>query len=168
MHEQHVGVAAVAHLGPAEPAHPDHREPGRQRAAPLGLDRPAGRLERPDEGGHGHVGERRPDRGDVETAQQVGDGHPEQLPTPYGAHRADRLDRVLAAPHPGQHLAEQAGPVARGQLVVVGEHRHGLRRPQQQVGDQPAGGEQVGHPLGGLRPRRAAAAGTSGWARAPR
>jgi len=36
--QQHVGVAAVAALMPAEPAHRDHREPGRRRPAQLGGD----------------------------------------------------------------------------------------------------------------------------------
>ena len=70
--EQHVGVAAVAQLVSAEPAHRHDREPGRQVAAAGGGHRPQGGVQRRLQGRGGDVGERLLDLLHARDVQQVG------------------------------------------------------------------------------------------------
>ena len=149
VHEHHVGVAGVRHLAAAEPAHRDDGDAGRERLAPLGLDRRDRGDQAALEGGPGDVGQRLPDCVDVDQPEHVGGRDPEQLAPAHRPHRGDRLDRVgvPAAPRAAPRWTS-AVALARQQVGVVGEQRGRLRRAQQQVGGVPAGGQQVREPLG--------------------
>ena len=83
--EQDVRVGGVAQLVPAEPAHPDD---GEAQSGAVGDDEGGGQRCVAD------VGERRPHGGQVELAEQIGAGDPEQFPAPQGAYGGDRRHRI--------------------------------------------------------------------------
>ncbi len=100
------------------------------------------------DGGGGEVAECHADLEHVELAEQVAGGHPEQLaPTD----RPDRLDGrgAAALPPSGRlHLGPQRVQGVGGELVVAGQHLHGLRCPGEQRDGVPAGGEDPRQLLG--------------------
>ncbi len=146
MHEHHVGVAPVAGLAAAEPAHGDHGDAGGQRAAlSFGLlDRGVER------GADGHRGDNRQRLAGLFHAghsQHVGGCGAEQF---AAAQRADCGDRPLRGGVPAYHrggltVQRRGGP--RHELGVLTHDRHHLGRLQQQVSRVTTGGEQPGHAL---------------------
>ena len=84
------------------------------------------------------------------SSEHVSGGGPQQLAPAQreqARHRTGLVGLVVAAEH-GVGLGAQGGRLARLEQLVVGEHRDRRRRPHQQVGRIPAGGEQPGHPPG--------------------
>ena len=113
VHEDHVGVAAVALLATPEPPHPDDEQAGERRCARALLEVAQAHLEGDLEQRGGEVGHRRPEVVEGQRAGQVGDRHAEQLGAADragGEHRGPGV--VLAAggrPHPAQHVLAGAG-----------------------------------------------------------
>ena len=148
VHEDHVGVAAVALLATPEPAHADDQQTGERRCARAFLEGAQAHLEGDLEQRRGEVGHGRPEVVERQGARQVGDGDPEQLGPADGAGGEHRGLRVVLAPgrgpHPAQHVLAGAGLEPRG----VPEELHALRRLLEQVRGEAAAGEGVGEPLG--------------------
>jgi hypothetical protein len=108
VHEQHVGVAAVALLAAPEPPHGDHRQADVERRASLRLDLARrGRQGRGDDGGR-DVRQRPPDAAAVGQVEQVGAGDAQQLLPAQAAGRDDGGLPVLAPPHGGHERAGEA------------------------------------------------------------
>ena len=166
--EEHVGVAGVAELATAEPAHGDDGEPGRQRPSREVSDRPDRGIQRGLHGGGGDIGERlldlldgrqgragrprRPGR-----APDVGRRGPSRRRRPgRRGDRAPRSARCRGRPGCGAPARRRpraaAPPRARGPA--------GRRRTGCSPAAAPADGPRC--------PRRAAAGGTRAWCRARR
>jgi hypothetical protein len=118
VHEQHVGVRAVAHLPPAEPAHADDGEVGGH--APRRRPRLARRARRDVQAdlqrGDGDVVSRRGDLPDVEHAEQVRGGDPQQL-VPAAARAATRMPLGVRGPPGACPTPREGSRVRRAQLV---------------------------------------------------
>ena len=144
----HVGVAGEAHLPAAEPAHGDHRHPGRQRPAGL-LRLGDGRLQRGGHGDRGHRGQR------LAPVCDVGQVRGRQAMAVRSSSRrrmaSTARDRVVGArragrPRPGPRPAARrpgAAPARRSSASIATASGARSSRP---VG-VPAGGQQPGHPL---------------------
>ena len=113
VHEQHVGVAGVAELVTAEPAHRDHRDAGRQRPAGRSIRLATGDLERGRNRDRGDVGQPLLDLLDVGEAEHVGCRDPEQLAPAYAAGDRDGLHGVVVPLDRGRHLRGQRRSRAR-------------------------------------------------------
>jgi hypothetical protein len=114
VHEQHVGVRAVGHLPAAEPAHADDGEVRRQlagRGAGLGGVRPHRDVQADLQRGDGDVGERPADLRDVQHAQQVRGGDPQQLVPAQSAQHPDAGVGSAARPAACRHAAARASAV---------------------------------------------------------
>ena len=156
MHEQHIGVAAVAALVPAEPAHRDHREPGRQRMAQLSRDLAQRHRQRRLQRRPGDIGERLSGGGERQPggdgdAQDIRRGGTKELAAAHRTNRGHRGLGIVLVPLDGRHhLGPQPGQAPGVQLGVVAEDRDRLGRAQQQAGRVPAGRQHMRHPLGRL------------------
>ena len=159
VHEQHVGVAAVAALVPAEPAHRDHREPGRQRAAQLGGDLAQRHRQRRLQRSLSDAGQRLPRRGERRSspagdAEHVGGGGTKELAAAHRTNRGHRGLGVVLVPLDGRHhLGPQPGQAPGVQLGVVAEDRDRLGRAQQQAGRVPGWSPSGRAAPAGARPR---------------
>ncbi len=153
VHEEHVGVRAVAHLPAAEATHPDDRQVDRHLVGgDLGLGRPAadGGVQPGLQGGDGDVAQRHPDPDDVELPQQVGAGDPQQLGAAQTAQHPHALGRVARAGHRLPPGRGQRGRRAGHQLLVAGQQPQRLGGAGEQPGDVLRGPQQQRQPLGDL------------------
>ncbi len=100
------------------------------------------------------------DLGDVELAEQIRAGDPEQLEAPGGPGDPDRglpvLPEVLAAAHAGKQADLELGARSRAQLISAGDEPDGLRGAGEEIGDVRARRQQPGEPLGGTAGHRRA------------
>ena len=149
VHEQHVGVAAVALLAATEATHADDGQPHRQRPAPLCGDLAQCDVECGRNGCGSHVGERGANRALLAKTEQVGHRRAQQLAPPQAADRRDGALPVVAASDGGQEVPGQHVSRTRGELGVVREQAHGLGCTGHQVRDVAAATEQPGETLGG-------------------
>ena len=148
VHEEDVGVGAVAELAPAQAAHRDHRV-ARQR--PVG---PVPHLVLGDAQGtrEHHVGGRRQgvSGGDHRAApEHLGHRGARHLPPTQRPQQGGRVLGVLLAGQQRVDLGRQARTVPRRELGVVVEPRDGLGRAGQGVRHVAGGGEQPGESVRG-------------------
>ena len=109
--EHDVGVAAVAQLGPAEAAHPDHRDPGRRRGPPPASVRSTERSVACSTATHTELSAAHT-CGGVQQPEQVGAGHPQHLVPAQraGGGRGTRSDRAGGPPWPAARRRPRPGP----------------------------------------------------------
>ena len=104
--EEHVGVGGVAHLCPTEAAHADDEDLAADGPLLPPLDVGDDRAERGTDRRRGEVGQGLTDSLQVEHAEQVGEGDPQQLVPADGAHGRDGLRRRVAPPSRSPHRRE--------------------------------------------------------------
>ncbi len=92
-------------------------------------------------------GQRGAYRVQVEQAEQIGAGDPEQLVATQRSGGCHGGTKVMVAASGGSQRRRHLCRVAVGHLGRIGQQLQRLRRPNQQVGHHPRGAEQGHQPL---------------------